>query len=277
MNKVNPTHEIYSALETAYEHFNRELFDGRLPSCLIVLQRKAKTMGYASHQRWINGKRELVDELAINPEYFLGHPLLEVCQTLAHEQCHVSQLNYGRPSRRSYHNREWADLMESIGLMPSSTGRPGGRRTGQSMSDYVIYGGAFQKAFYKLCNQGFSLPWLDRRPHPPGNDSTGGVFDREGNPVLDSLPVEEAVVLREHLGVVFSPAPSPTEAGEGREDDNTPPASESYLLPTMPMVAKKATRVKYRCPGCGNQAWGKPAMALVCGDCEAPFTEVDHI
>jgi len=33
--------------------------------------------------------------------------------------------------------------MESIGLMPSDTGEPGGKRTGQRMSDYPIEGGAF--------------------------------------------------------------------------------------------------------------------------------------
>jgi hypothetical protein len=37
---MKPTQETYSALQTAYEHFNRELFGGALPECLITLQRK---------------------------------------------------------------------------------------------------------------------------------------------------------------------------------------------------------------------------------------------
>tara|TARA_R100000900_G_scaffold85274_3_gene67056 strand:- start:13209 stop:13913 length:705 start_codon:yes stop_codon:yes gene_type:complete len=230
-------------------------------------------MGYASHKRWINGSKQMVDELAINPEYFLGHPLLEVMQTLAHEQCHIWQYHFGTPSRRTYHNREWADKMESIGLMPSTTGRPGGRRTGQSMNDYVIYGGAFQKAFYELRDRGFSLPWLDRRPHPPQKHAAG-VYDREGNPALSVIPDQEAAVLQEHLGVVFAPALASDEEIQHPAGAPEPAPDNAVLLPVMPVAAKKATRIKYRCPGCGNQAWGKPAMALVCGDCETPFNEI---
>jgi hypothetical protein len=37
--------------------------------------------------------------------------------------------------------------MERIGLMPSATGAPGGRRTGQRMTHYIIRGGLFDRAF----------------------------------------------------------------------------------------------------------------------------------
>ena len=40
--------------------------------------------------------------------------------------------------------------MESVGLMPSHTGKPGGRKTGQQMNDYTIKGSAFEKAFEKM-------------------------------------------------------------------------------------------------------------------------------
>jgi hypothetical protein len=40
--------------------------------------------------------------------------------------------------------------MEEIGLMPSSTGAPGGKKTGQKMSDYIIPGGVFIEAFKRL-------------------------------------------------------------------------------------------------------------------------------
>jgi len=40
--------------------------------------------------------------------------------------------------------------MEHIGLMPSDTGRPGGKRTGQKMGHYIIDGGLFYKAFQML-------------------------------------------------------------------------------------------------------------------------------
>lgn len=35
-----PTTETYAELQLAYEHFNKTLFDNRLPACLITLQQK---------------------------------------------------------------------------------------------------------------------------------------------------------------------------------------------------------------------------------------------
>ena len=52
-----------------------------------------------------------------------------------------SQHLFGKPSRRGYHNKECADAMEASGLMPSSTGQFGGRRTGQHMDHYIVEGG----------------------------------------------------------------------------------------------------------------------------------------
>jgi transcription elongation factor Elf1 len=31
---------------------------------------------------------------------------------------------------------------------------------------------------------------------------------------------------------------------------------------------KAASKTKYTCPDCGLNAWGKPEINLVCGDCE---------
>jgi hypothetical protein len=37
--------------------------------------------------------------------------------------------------------------MERVGLMPSSTGEPGGKRTGQKVSHYILADGPFARAF----------------------------------------------------------------------------------------------------------------------------------
>ena len=34
-----PTTKTYSSLDAAYDHFNRTLFAGQLPPCLITMQR----------------------------------------------------------------------------------------------------------------------------------------------------------------------------------------------------------------------------------------------
>jgi len=136
-----PTAQNYAELQTAYDHFNQALFDGALPTCLITLQREKRTCGYFSSQRFADLDGRTTDEIALNPAYFAVVPLVETMQTLVHEMAHLWQSHFGSPGRSRYHNGEWADKMEAIGLMPSSTGKPGGRRTGDRMADYAIEGG----------------------------------------------------------------------------------------------------------------------------------------
>lgn len=33
----------------------------------------------------------------------------------------------------------------------------------------------------------------------------------------------------------------------------------------------KTNRVKYTCPSCGTNVWGKPELSVMCGECEVPF------
>jgi hypothetical protein len=47
-------------------------------------------------------------------------------------------LSHGIPPRRSYHDRQWAATMKEIGLRPSTTGEPGGKETGQSVTHYIL-------------------------------------------------------------------------------------------------------------------------------------------
>jgi hypothetical protein len=60
---------------------------------------------------------------------------------------HQEQDHFGKPSRNGYHNKGWGLLMERVGLMPSSTGKPGGKRTGQKVSHYILADGPFARAF----------------------------------------------------------------------------------------------------------------------------------
>ena len=49
---ANPTHRTYTSLDAAYDHFNRELFGGQLPPCLITMQRHKGAYGYFSGERF---------------------------------------------------------------------------------------------------------------------------------------------------------------------------------------------------------------------------------
>lgn len=159
---VSPTAQVYGALERAYFFFNSELFAGSLPTILLTLQHKGKrTRGFFSANRFTGRKtRRSADELAMNPIHF-AEPLEEILATLVHQMVHIWQQYQDVPSRAGYHNDRWAKKMIEIGLQPSQTGKPGGKATGQRMSQHVIRGGAFQIACHRLLKSGFDVVWAE--------------------------------------------------------------------------------------------------------------------
>jgi predicted SprT family Zn-dependent metalloprotease len=196
----------YGGLQKAYDHFNTELFTGAIPDSFITYQRKANSAGSFSPNRFasrIGGSGK--PELSLNPDGFIGQTDEQICQTLVHEMTHHWQHYCGRPPARSYHNKEWAAKMKEIGLQPSSTGMVGGKETGQHMSDYIIPGGRFTRAFAKLAATGWKLN-------------------------LQS-------------------------AAQGGK------------------VAGPNSKQKFTCPGCGQNAWGKPDLAIDCRPCRRPMVE----
>jgi predicted SprT family Zn-dependent metalloprotease len=157
------TRDEYNALDTAFNYFNEELFDSKLSPCLITFQRRSRTRGYYSPDRFSNRNFEArADEIALNPSTFEGRTDEEILSTLVHEMVHQYQSEHGTPGRGRYHNKEWAMMMMERGLMPSDTGEPGGNMTGQSMTHYIIKDGPFQLACRRLIDRGFRLNWQDK-------------------------------------------------------------------------------------------------------------------
>lgn len=148
-------------LTKAFDHFNKDLFDGRLPDCVIVLHRKRGALGYFWAEQWRErGKKDSkgIHEIALNPSEFNGYTEQDILSTLVHEMCHMEQHVFGKPSRNGYHNGEWAKMMERVGLIPSATAAPGGKRTGQRVSHYIEAGGRFEKSCALLMKRkGFML------------------------------------------------------------------------------------------------------------------------
>lgn len=160
----SPSLETYKELELAYAFFNEHLFDGKLPPCLITLQREKRTLGYLSHGRFVNSNGEQIDELAMNPSYFGVRSIKQTLSTLVHEQCHKYQRFIGKRHRAGYHDKVFSEIMEERGLFTSNTGKFGGKRTGQQMTHYIIKDGPFDKACDELIDSEFSLSWFDRFP-----------------------------------------------------------------------------------------------------------------
>lgn len=242
--RTQPTPQAYAELQLAYDHFNDELFAGQLPGCLITLQREKRTCGYFSRSRFANLEGQLTDEIALNPCYFAVVPLVETMQTLVHEMVHQWQAHFGKPGRGRYHNDEWSDKMQSIGLMPSSTGRPGGKRTGDHMADYAMEDGRFLQACQVLVTDAFQISWYDRFP-----------AEEHVQAGLDT----HAVNLSAAVGGGHAPAASLPVAA-------SLVVASAAVRSVASLAPDKSNRVKYSC-SCGINVWGKPALRLQCLEC----------
>jgi hypothetical protein len=124
---------------------------------------------------------------------------------------HLWQHHFGKPSRTTYHNKEWAAKMHQVGLIPTSTGWPGGKETGQHVTHIIEEGGPFEVVCAELMSEGYGVAWVENTPGGAGSEGED-------------------------------------EGGEGEE------------------APKPKNKIKYTCPGCGLNAWGKPDLWLVCGE-----------
>ncbi len=274
---MKPTVESYQPFQEAYDFFNERLFSGELPACLITFQRQKRIMGYVSLERWVNNQQEYSHELAINPEYFANYPVLEICQTLCHEMVHIWQAHFGTPGRRGYHNMEWARKMMEIGLMPSTTGEPGGETTGEQMMDYILHDGLFKSAFDELAATGFQLTWMDRYPVVRHEKKTI-TYTQQGKPVNLGTPSplthQTMSEGREDMSAAMHTFPYSMEELEAAFDATFPsqtlPASNN--IPTT-KPRQSSNKHKYRCPRCHMQLWGKPDLFVICGECNNVLVE----
>jgi predicted SprT family Zn-dependent metalloprotease len=213
---LQPTREQFDAYRGMFVYFNEALFGGCLPEVVLNFSRHARTNGFFAPERWHHASGAAhTHEISLNPDTLMERDPRAVASTLVHEMCHLWQHVHGTPPRKSYHDRQWASKMESVGLIPSSTGAPGGKRVGSKMTHYIEEGGAFARA-YEAMPQALALPWRS------------------------------------------SPLVSPRRGGRGGAEPGGEPA------PTKP---RDPSKLKYSCPSCCANVWGKPGLNLLCGDC----------
>lgn len=160
---VDPTTETYRHLRHAYDFFNRALFEGKLPPCLITVQRKKRTLGYFWGKRFESFDGAVItDEIALNPSHFSERGDKDTLSTLLHEMVHLWQHHFGEVSRPGYHNTQWAETMVKLGLIPTATGAIGGKVTGQRMTHVIKPGGPFDRAAYELIAKGFVVAFVEQ-------------------------------------------------------------------------------------------------------------------
>ena len=179
------------------------------------MQRHKGAYGYFSGERFASAGNpsEITDEIALNPTHFATRSPAAVLSTLAHEMAHLWQYHFGKPSRTGYHNKEWAAKMREIGLIPSDTGEPGGKETGQRVTHYPEEGGAF------ACACRF-VPGSRRRGRAGDPQAEGSEQDQVHLPRMRLERLGEAGRVADLRGV---PADDATRAKRGRPGRLTVP------------------------------------------------------
>ncbi|MEM9698863.1 MAG: SprT-like domain-containing protein [Pseudomonadota bacterium] len=240
--QLNPTTECMVNWVSIYDVTNRRLFGGQLPNCMITIERTGRAFGYFRPNSFKNRRGEITHQIAMNPEFFEPYGDLEALQTFLHEMCHLwrevlgPRNKNGCPGTPGYHCKIWGGKMVDVGLMPSHTGKPGGRKTGYQMMDYIIEGGKFVLLSRELLKNGMHVEWRDAATKKTSLQAV------EEHPELE--------------GMLLLPA------GNGTSDPANPPK-------------KRQTRSKYTCPNpdCGQNAMAGHNASLVCGHCYLPMKQ----
>jgi hypothetical protein len=222
MSSTDPTNDQFAAYRAMWVYFNTALFGGALSHVILNFSRLARSLGFFAPERWRNAGDQTTHEISLNPDHLTRKNAKDSASTLVHEMMHLWRHEQGNPPRGGYHDTEWANRMEAIGLMPSSTAKPGGRRTGYKMSHYIIPGGAFERAFEAMPAE-CQLPWTS------GSD-------------------EDAV------------------GGKGNDKAKKDKAKKD---------AARKVKLKYSCPSCELNVWGRAGLHLRCDDCDEQLVTAD--
>ena len=164
-----PTLELAENLQFVTDRINRVLFGGALPDRIVTYNRRAGAKGYFRSDAFQERDGRIVDQIALNPTFIAVTDPYEVLRSITRlcmrqwREKICARAQRGRPGTPGYCDRHWAREMARIGLQPSSTGEPGGRKTGYNIGDYVIEGGPFDLLAREMLIAGEDLAWHDSR------------------------------------------------------------------------------------------------------------------
>ena len=142
--------------------------------------------------------------------------------------------------------------------MPSETGRPGGKKTGDHINDYPVKDGRFLQCCIKLIeDEKFALKWIDRF----AKNSTYHVLRHE-NYSAQNFEWSEVQIDSDTLGVLASPM--------------SEILGEAELVEPVPPQFQINVKTKFVCNGCAANAWGKASLNIRCGDCDLPMLGISR-
>lgn len=152
-----PIREQAKAFEGTFKYFNMKLFDNKLPQCMTIFSRNQNIIGgYFSPDKWENEDGIKIGEIALNANLMQDGDFLELFNTLVHEMVHLEQYTFGEPGRANYHNEQYADWAERVGLKCVDTKT--GKRTGQSMTTTLVPSGPAEDAIANIPEE-LLFPW----------------------------------------------------------------------------------------------------------------------
>ena len=101
---ITPTQDTYTEFDRAYDYFNAALFAGKLPQCVITLQRRRKAYGYFAGNTWTDARGQIItDEIALNPDRFAERSTAESPIQFASLQINEQATRGEELSRRPHH------------------------------------------------------------------------------------------------------------------------------------------------------------------------------
>jgi hypothetical protein len=241
---LQPLWEQSWSLQQAFNWLNDELFEGKLPAVMLTLSRNNNILGgFFTPKRWYNEEGDAVGEIAINANCLKTSGVVRAMTVLCHEMVHLWQYSFGKPGRGGYHNQQWAAKCKEIGLRPFGID---GKEVGQAIDTDLVKGGKAEKVIADM-PEDYTLPWMTEpmdNPTPPGMEE-GGQGGGQGGP-----------------GKGQGGAPS---GQEGPREQGGPEA---------PVPKRAGSRVKYTCPACGFNLWGKSGGHFECLDCNQMVIEM---
>jgi hypothetical protein len=153
-----PTPAQYKAYQKIFDFFNLTLFENSLEHCMLSFGKHRGALAFSAG-RWREKDGLVTSEISLNEKQLRKGEPREVMATLVRAMVHLWQERYGQPARKWYFNREWAVKMADVGLIPSSTGLPGGKETGQGIQHYIEPNGRFERAF-RIMPASYLWPFL---------------------------------------------------------------------------------------------------------------------
>ncbi len=158
---MKPSAEQYDSFQNIFDYLNQNLFNNTLPDCMLRFSIKSNRIdGSFLPSSWSRDDKDIKHEISINPTLLAKQNKQEILAVICHNMVHLWQYTYSDLSEGSkkYHNKQWVEKMESLGLEPRNIGKRGGTQTGRAVTQVPKPNGLFLKVCEAMPD-GYLMPF----------------------------------------------------------------------------------------------------------------------